>query len=154
MNTHLLTQFHHNLWANLKVLDICAALSADTLNATDGGAYGTVFATLAHIVNGESWYVWLLHGEPASVQRINAFEMSVADMRPHLEKSGKALIELAGAADGLAPTHEGIAVPAGIILAQATMHATEHRTNITTILARNGIPKLNVSVWEFHSPED
>ena len=154
MSAHLLTQFHHNLWANLKLLDRCSGLDASILNDTDAGAFGTVLSTLAHIVNAESWYVWLLRGEPASVKRINAYEMSMSSLRDHVMQSGKALIELASTADDLAPMMDGTPVPAGIVLAQAAMHATEHRTNVTTILARHGIPKINVSVWEFYNPED
>ena len=58
----LTTLFHHNLWANLRLLELCAALSSEQLDATISGAYGTIRDTLEHIIQGETFYPTLLTG--------------------------------------------------------------------------------------------
>ena len=50
----LTTLFHHNTWANLKLLDFCEALSEEQLNTSAIGAYGSVRATLLHLVRAET----------------------------------------------------------------------------------------------------
>ncbi len=43
----------YNNWANRQVLQACQKLSEDQLAATIPGAYGTIRATLEHIIRGE-----------------------------------------------------------------------------------------------------
>jgi uncharacterized damage-inducible protein DinB len=44
---------------------------------------------------------------------------------------------------------EPFEIRAEIILIQAINHATEHRTNITTILAQQGAPTPDIDGWSF-----
>src|SRR5437660_8299974 len=48
--------FGHNLWANLRLLVRCAALSGEQLAATILGGYGSIRDTLQHIVTAEQLY--------------------------------------------------------------------------------------------------
>jgi uncharacterized damage-inducible protein DinB len=50
----------YNNWANQQVLEACQKLNENQLAATMPGAYGTLRATLEHIVEGEAYYVALL----------------------------------------------------------------------------------------------
>jgi len=52
----LTTLFHHNRWANLRLLEQCAALTDDQLDATLVGAYGSIRDTLQHIATAERSY--------------------------------------------------------------------------------------------------
>ena len=38
----LTTLFSHNLWANLRLLERCAALTSEQLDATISGAFGSI----------------------------------------------------------------------------------------------------------------
>ena len=52
----LTTLFRHNLWANLRLLEQCAGLSAEQLDATIPGSFGSIRETLEHIVTSEQAY--------------------------------------------------------------------------------------------------
>ena len=53
-NTGILTKFfEHNVWASLKLLDFCEGLSAEQLDSTAIGCFGSIRATLGHIVGAE-----------------------------------------------------------------------------------------------------
>ncbi len=62
MDSSLTTIFKHNLWANLRLLDLCAGLSEELLNARATGTYGRLCDTLLHILACEEIYVNLLTG--------------------------------------------------------------------------------------------
>src|SRR5437016_6316982 len=51
------TLFRHHTWANLQLLKFCAALSDEQLDSTIVGTYGSIRATLRHLVGGEVSYV-------------------------------------------------------------------------------------------------
>jgi uncharacterized damage-inducible protein DinB len=46
----LVTLYEHNTGANLRVLDFCAGLSDEQLDASAPGTFGRVRDTLVHIV--------------------------------------------------------------------------------------------------------
>ena len=58
MNTTdtLTTLFRHNRWANVRILERCAGLTNEQLDATIAGAYGSIRDTLQHIVTAERLY--------------------------------------------------------------------------------------------------
>ena len=151
----LLNLFEHNLWANLRLFDRCATLDQQQLATTDPGAFGSIQATLAHIVSAERSYVWRLQSQPATWQRIDTQALTVTQLRPLIAESGQQLLDLAAIADTLAPVErkdesgEVWVIPAPFILTQAIHHANEHRTNITTILATLGIIDSDLSGWDF-----
>jgi len=43
----------HNAWATAQVLEFCRGLDEQTLNATVPGTYGTIIATLRHMIDCE-----------------------------------------------------------------------------------------------------
>jgi len=50
------THFKHNLWANLRLLECCAEVLDEQLDATILGTFGSIRDTLAHIVQAEQSY--------------------------------------------------------------------------------------------------
>lgn len=50
------TLFRHNQWANLRLLERCAELTEEQLDAGISGTYGSIRDTLRHIVTAERWY--------------------------------------------------------------------------------------------------
>ena len=63
MNDGLVDAFRHNAWATREVLRACRGLTPDQLDAAVTGTYGSIIATLRHIVRAEAaycarqWYV-------------------------------------------------------------------------------------------------
>jgi uncharacterized damage-inducible protein DinB len=153
-NAPLADLFRHNLWANLLLLDACAALDAAQFDATVHGTYGSIRATLTHLAGSEESYLARLAGErPADA--IQAGEvLELADLRAHLRRSGEALIDITqrvGTIGSIRVAWGGKVwqVPAGVILTQAINHATEHRTHIATIITQQGIEPPELDGWAY-----
>ncbi len=61
----LTTLFSHNLWANVRILEHCAELTNEQLDATISGAFGSIRDTLQHIVTSEQSYLYRIRtGQP------------------------------------------------------------------------------------------
>jgi uncharacterized damage-inducible protein DinB len=146
--------FRHNLWANLRLLEACEALSDPQLDATVQGTFGSIRVTLTHLAGSEESYVARLTGEQFN-GAIRAGEvLGLAELRSHLRRSGEALIELAQQASAIGSVRVAWGgsvwqVPPGVILAQAINHTTEHRTQINTIITQQGIEPPAIDGWAY-----
>ncbi len=158
MNEILVHFYRHNLWANLRLLDVCAALGDPDLDASAAGSFGSVRDTLVHLFAAEGRYVALLTGRvPEQPLRESDGFPGFDALRSRARESGEALIAIAGDARGDQQVHqsyrgESYMMPVAIPLLQAINHATEHRTNITTILSQRGIETPAIDSWSFEMP--
>ena len=153
-DTALVTLFRHNLWANLKLFDICAALDEAQLAATAIGTYGTVYDTLSHLVRAEQGYLYFLTGGSPVARMSPEVTPDLATLRHHARLFGEGLLAVAAGAtpSTMAQTVEDDGrwmLPAGVVLAQVINHATEHRAHIMTILTQIGIQPPELDVWAF-----
>lgn len=153
----LVVLFRHNLWANLRLIDACAALDAAQLAATTPGTYGSVFNTLHHIARAEQQYLIHLTGRQPAIRLRWDRETNMAEIREQARLVGEALIAYAAA---VTPTDVASIdddedeslhwpTPAGFILTQVINHATEHRAQVMTILTQQGIEPPDLSGWAF-----
>src|SRR5579859_6768398 len=139
MTSVLLELFRHKTWATVRLIEFCQSLDAEHLEATQPGTYGSVRATLTHLVNADSNYYRRLTDqdiEPnfdASV-RLDALAERVTWLGPRWEALlddarlvDKEITSRWGSADGVAA------------LAQSIHHADDHRTQILTILGARGL---------------
>ena len=60
------TLFRHNLWANLRLLEVCTALSDEQLHASAVGGFGSINDTWQHIVRAGSWSKASIRSLPTS----------------------------------------------------------------------------------------
>src|SRR5437868_7002037 len=95
-DTSVLTKlFHHNTWANLKLLDFCEGLSDEQLDATAVGCFGSIRDTLVHIASGEVDYVNLasdkLPAVPLPSDQFPGFEV----LKEGVRWAGDELLKLA-----------------------------------------------------------
>ncbi|MBM3945418.1 MAG: damage-inducible protein DinB [SAR202 cluster bacterium] len=156
MSDTLAEIFHHNLWANLKLLDACSGLSEAQLAASEHGTYGSIGATLVHIVSAEEHYVGLLKGARLEDRvRVKDPFPGFEKLREHARRSGEALISIA---KGFTETYRIVSklhpsdpdnLRAVVPLLQAMNHATEHRAHVMTILTQQGVepPQLDAWAW-------
>ena len=155
MNEVFRDLYRHNQWANEQLLDACAALDEAQLNAGNPGAYGTIAETLTHLVGAEQRYLWMLTGQQSD---LSVFESEgfpgFERLRAAARQAGAGLTERAAQAEPgriLRGERRGepYAIPAEIVLIQVINHATEHRTNVTTILAQLGVEPPEIDGWAF-----
>lgn len=142
--------FEHNRWANLRLIDACAARDAALLDVKVPGTFGSVRETLQHLVAAEERYVFRvtdLRWDPVG-QEWPGFDA----LRAVAERAGDALIE---AARTLAPDAtfkaewdgKAYEVDCALVLVQAINHANEHRQQIDTTMTAQGADQVDVSGW-------
>jgi uncharacterized damage-inducible protein DinB len=147
--------FRHHVWATLLLIDTCLPLSPDQLETAVPGTYGSILATMRHLVGSDSWYLFDITGDDD--RRIEDEHMSLADLRSAMEADGEAWSRfLANDPDPAALLTEvdesdGFERDAtvAIRLAQALHHGTDHRSQICTALSALGVDPPSVDVWDF-----
>ena len=153
-NSVLTTLFHHNTWANLKLLDFCEALSDEQLDTSATGTYGSIRDTLHHMVGAEVSYVHRVNGklpaEPPSRDRFPGFEV----LKQSARWTGEELLELAlsARADTVVQEREQhliVQYSLASLMMQAINHSTEHRTQVSTILTQLGLEPPDMTGWEY-----
>lgn len=146
--------FAHHMWATLQVMDVCAGLDPDRLEATAPGTYGTILDTLRHIVAADSSYLFAM--TDGKVQPIDEERMDLAELRKATEGFASDYTSLLATdldpdrivvrhRDDGSETH----APLGIRLAQVVHHGTDHRSQICTILSTLGVEPPMIDVWDF-----
>ncbi|MCW5876416.1 MAG: DinB family protein [Anaerolineales bacterium] len=155
MNADTLTVlFRHHLWANLCLLEHCANLTAEQLEARIAGSYGSIHETLEHIARSEqSYFSRISTGQPYAHPE-DAPRMSMQEMAAALRQTGEGLIEWAPkvqAEDAVEVNWRGVPrqVPKSIILTQVINHATEHREQIKAIITELGIEPPDLQSWVY-----
>ena len=146
----------YNNWANQQVLAACQALTDEQMAGAMPGAYGTIRATLEHIIRAEARYASRFTGdylEPPfkwedrpSVEQIGAYGAQI----------GAQLLDIAAR---YGPNHlirqewdnQPVQYQAMALFIQIVNHGIEHRTNITTFLNSLGLPVPEIDNWGYMS---
>jgi uncharacterized damage-inducible protein DinB len=146
--------FEHNRWANLRAVALCANLTDAQLDGTAVGTAGSVRKTLMHIAGAEQRYVMRLSDHQPTYGERDGWP-GVDRLGQVLRESGQLLIDLAATANPdavLEGEYQGrsTTLPAAILYVQAINHATEHRSQIATILSQQGIEPPDFSGWAWN----
>lgn len=154
-DTSVLTAlFHHNIWANLKLLEFCEGLNDEQLGTSVPGTFGTIRDTLLHIVGAEVSYVHRVNGklpgEPLSRDQFPGFEV----LKHSAHWAGEELLQLAlsARADTIVMPQRpprSAQYPLASLMVQAINHSTEHRTQISTILTQLGLEPPDMTGWQY-----
>jgi uncharacterized damage-inducible protein DinB len=156
MTTGLAHFFEHNLWANLRLLDACTNLLNEQLDATTRGTFGSVRETLLHIFAAEEGYVQRFTGQrPEPALRESAPFPGLDELRRRAKLSGEQLIALAQQWEPsqilqLSYQGQSYEVPAIFVLIQAVNHATDHRSQIATLLSQQDITPPELDGWVYY----
>ena len=150
----LTTLFKHHLWANLSLLEHCKQLSDEQLDTAVVGGFGSIRDTLTHIVTAEQSYYSRISTGQMYRHPENRAPMTIADLKDAISKTGNGLITWATkvqAEDVVQINWDGTMrdVPKTILLTQAINHATEHRSQIMTILTQLGIQPPELDSWSY-----
>jgi uncharacterized damage-inducible protein DinB len=152
---HLLVR--HETWATDQLLTFCAGLTPEQRTLSVPGTYGTIEATLQHLVGAKERYHQTLASQPPAAGAVEeTAAVDLAQLRRRSEALGAALLEVADLdpervlerrrRDGTVLTAK-----AGTILAQLIHHGNDHRTQVETTLSAHGITagRPDLDVWSF-----
>lgn len=150
--TILAKLYEHNNWANRQILQACAALSDEQLDAEPpSAAYGSIRKTLVHLVASQQGYLSLLTVPLESRQRV---QVAYADLKQLADASGGGLLALARGEAGQPPqdklqTRDGYFVESWVVMLQAINHATEHREQVCSMLTALGMAPPVLDGWAY-----
>ncbi len=153
MTTLLDDAFAHNIWATERLIDACAELTPEQLRTPVPGTYGTIIATLSHLVASDGWYLSFFREEPAPIGEDR--DVPLADLRAAIAANGAVWREIL--ASGVDPEQDLLEQgegwefhqPAGLRLAQAIHHGTDHRSQVCTVLTSLGIQPPEIDLWSY-----
>jgi uncharacterized damage-inducible protein DinB len=144
--------FAHHVWATLRLVDACLALSSEQLGTPVPGTYGSILETARHLVEADSSYLFVIGAERTPLTDVD--RMGLPELQAAMEGHGAAWSRAVAqdldpnailVRDDGSETH----APAGIRLAQAVHHGTDHRSQICTALTTLGVEPPGIDVWDF-----
>lgn len=147
--------FAHHVWATVRVIDACLTLSADEQETSVLGTRGPILDTLRHVVEGDTFDLYILTGDRAF--DIDLERVSLAEARVVMERNGSgwagflsrsldpdAIVREVDESDGFERW-----APVGFRLAAALEHGTGHRSQICTALTTLGVEPPAIDVYTF-----
>jgi len=152
--THALHDpIRHNSWANIHLLEFCQRLDEQTLNATVPGTYGTITATLRHIIFCEIDSLERLLGQAPSDPWHTEKRTGLGVLLTHAARMAtdwERFLSSNVDSEHLLPLDEGdTPVPAGVVIAVVIYHGSEHRGQVCTILSALGHEPPDLTPWAY-----
>jgi uncharacterized damage-inducible protein DinB len=162
MSKALSDPLRHNSWATGELLAFCRRLAPEQLRAPSEGTYGSILATFQHMVGAEGRYRWRLSGQKPDWPR-EAEETEDLDELGRMVQDNARFWEAFAGEDfdpdrictwisSVSGAHTEAA--AGIIVAQALDHGSEHRAQIYTVLTAIGIEPPHYDAWTYGMATD
>ena len=148
--TEALIAQHH--WAMQQLLLHCAALPDDLLDRSSSGGFGTIRATLLHVVAGDLDYLQRIDGRQPTPAWDGSYDAArLPALNDWIADSWRQLLQSLPANHTV---HESVgtlwcAYPLHGLLLQAFQHGTEHRSQICTTLTQHGVTPPDLSTWEW-----
>jgi uncharacterized damage-inducible protein DinB len=136
------------------LVDTCLPLSPEQLATVVPGTYGSILATVRHLIGADASYLFTMTDGLTSP--IDEDHMDLPELRAAMESNGAAwsllmtqsldpeAVRVRRRDDG-SESHASV----GIRLAQALHHGTDHRSQICTSLTTLGMQPPDIDVWDF-----
>ncbi len=157
MSDGMVDPLRHNSWATRQLLAFCWDLTTEQLEASSEGTYGTILATLQHLVGAEGRYLARLAGrefgwsrnpeETTDLEELSGMAEDTAQLWEEFvaeEFDPERLVSWVSPDSG---AHNE--ARAGILVAQTLNHGNEHRAQIYTILTKIGIEPPDLDAWSY-----
>jgi uncharacterized damage-inducible protein DinB len=153
-NAVLRDPIRHNVWATASLIGFCRDqnLTAEQLAATGVGTYGTIVATLDHIVRCDGSYLRRIADSPhyfvdsadsTDFDTLERWNAEAGELWEQLLAKPIDVERVIVVDNGTRETR------AGIFLAQAINHANHHREQVCAILTGLGIEPPDIQAWEY-----
>lgn len=155
-NDVIRSMFDHHLWATESLIEHLEALPSERLDDAVPGTYGSMIATLTHLVDADRRYLRRL-GDPDPPPAEDRSGVSLATLRTemaqHRVQWDEALDRLERAAltaaihtkDDYPDTEDAET----LLLIQAVHHGNDHRTQICSTLGALGEEVPDLDGWTF-----
>ena len=157
MTDGLLESFRHNAWATRELLAVCKGLTEEQLAASAPGTYGSILATLQHLIDADGAYRTRLSGDaPAWAGKLE--EVSDLDeLSSYAEEMAgfwETLVAAGFDPDRIVRWHSpmrqaDVEAHAGVLTAQALNHGNEHRSQVCTVLTTIGVEPPELDGWGY-----
>jgi uncharacterized damage-inducible protein DinB len=149
----LVKLFEHNNWANIQMIQACAALSDEFLDAEPHSAtMGTIRQTLLHLVSSQRGYLALLTLPVEERKKIHK-PLAFDELKKSAIASGEGLLALLKDKSRLSTnrleTTDGYYVEPWVVWLQILNHATEHREQINSMRSALGLAPLDQDGWSY-----
>ena len=162
MNGALLSMYRHKTWATLRLIEHCQGLADEHLDATTPGTYGTIRATLRHLVDAEEGYFSILTRDrflSKAAAKAFVFPDPLPDGPARLDELAQRIRRLGARWEALAQdpdlpgrevtTTDGWRLPGAVLMAQTIHHADDHRTQVLSILGARGLEVPALDLWDY-----
>jgi uncharacterized damage-inducible protein DinB len=161
LKEHVYLMADYNQWMNQKIFEVVGTLSPENLHEDKGAFFGSIFATLNHLVVADT--LWLKRFSPL-LEEIDAFQPIVTlatpkaldqfvtnnfnDLKDHRQLLDETLLEVASLLTDkqLLQTinytnNKGVAANKTLfnLLMHLFNHQTHHRGQVTTLLSQSGL---------------
>ena len=147
--------FAHHIWATERLIDEVGALGPEQMRETAPGTYGSILATLRHLVASDRWYLSFFPSGERLPPLDEEADMGLPELRSAISTNGTAWMELlASDIDGETDTLERgdgwvFHAPLGLRLAQVIHHGTDHRSQVCTTMTQLGVTPPEIDLWGF-----
>jgi uncharacterized damage-inducible protein DinB len=141
-------------------MERCRTLSPAQRELTAPGTYGTITATLEHIIVGELRYLARLGITVSDPGTLREHGMVLEELGSLHEKVSDAVERLFTAAefdpDAVVvdrvrrnPADPPLGIESWVLITQFVHHGSDHRAHIGTILGAHGLAAPNLDVWAY-----
>ena len=156
----MLRQLRHDVWATQKLIEHCRSLTPAQLELTAPGTYGTIRATLEHVVVGELRYLARLGVTLADAKDLREHGMALDDLLPLHAKVREAVERLFAGAE-VEPDRvvvdtlrrergdPPLGIESWVLVTQFAHHGSDHRAHVGTILGAHGLDTPDLDVWAY-----
>jgi uncharacterized damage-inducible protein DinB len=147
----------HNSWATRELLAFCSRLDDGQLAATSPGTYGSILATLQHMIGAEGGYLRRLTGgdpawttEPEETEDLDELTRMAEDTAGLWESLVEGEFDPEARITWMS-SHSGAHTEcrAGILVAQALNHGNEHRAQIFAVITGLGMEPPDLDGWSY-----
>lgn len=149
--------FAYHAWATGALLDAIERLGPETLDGRIDGTYGSIAATLTHLVDSDSRYQLRMR-EPTPRPVEDHPPRSVAELRELVDEQERRWNELLdelerGTLDASivdrAEDYPDVEHAETLLFLQALHHGNDHRTQVCSTLGALGLEVPEMDVWEY-----
>jgi uncharacterized damage-inducible protein DinB len=155
-NDVLRSMFEHHLWATGQLIDHLEDLPRERLGEAIAGTYGSMLATVIHLVDADTRYLQRLES-PTLPSREDRLDVPLATLREELGEHRARWGDMLGRLErgelraavrgktGYPDTEDAETM----LLVQAVHHGNDHRTQICSTLGALGLDVPEIDGWTY-----